>query len=67
MKTKVSPMFLTYYMLKWDEVKQRESDHKCVTCGRRMMMTEIVTDEDGADYEGFVCHPDKQVTWLRVR
>ena len=66
MKTSVSPMFLTYFMLKWDEVKQQESDQKCTLCGRLLMVTEVVTDEKGVDYRGFVCHADKQVTWLRT-
>ena len=66
MKTEISPMWLTYHMMKWGEVKQVESDQKCTTCGRAMMRTEVITDPKGADYEGFVCHPDKQVTWLRV-
>ena len=66
MKTKISPMFLTYYMLKWNEVKQRDSSHRCTICGKPMQQTEILTDEKGQDYEGFVCHVDKQVTWVRA-
>ncbi len=59
-------MFLTYYMMKWDDVKQKKSDQKCAICGGLMMQTEVVTDEKGIEYEGFVCHADKQVTWLRL-
>ncbi len=66
MKTKISPMFLTYFMMKWDDVKQRKSDQRCTICGKLMMQTEVVTDEKGVEYEGFVCHADKQVTWLRL-
>ena len=66
MKTKVSPMWLTYFMLKWDEVRQRESSQKCTLSGRPQMQTELITDEGGANYEGFVCHADRQVTWVRV-
>jgi len=66
LKTNISPMWLTYHMLKWDDVEQHESDQKCTICGGPMMKTEVVTDERGANYEGFVCHTDKQVTWLRV-
>ena len=65
MKTHVSPMWLTYHMLKWDEVKQEESDQRCTLCGKPMMKTEMVTDDRGRNYEGFVCHADKQVTWVR--
>ena len=67
MITNVSPMWLTYYMLKWDEVEQHPSDQKCTLCGKPMMRTEIVTDDKGTNYEGFVCHQDKQVTWVRAR
>ena len=66
MKTNISPMWLTYHMMKWDEVDQRESDQKCTLCGRPMMKTEVITDEKGTSYEGFVCHFDRQVTWMRV-
>jgi len=59
-------MFLTYFMMKWDELEQRESSQKCTLCGRPMRVTELVTDEKGVNYEGYVCHPDKQVTWVRV-
>ncbi len=65
MKTDVSPMWLTYFMMKWEEIGQRESDQRCTLCGRPMMQTEVITDGKGVHYEGFVCHADKQVTWLR--
>jgi hypothetical protein len=66
MKTDVSPMFLTYFMVKWDEIGQRESDQKCSACGRIMMKTETFTDQTGSNYQGYVCHTDKRVTWLKV-
>ena len=66
MKVNVSPMFLTYYMVKWEDVKQQESNLKCVLCGKQLMQTELITDQKGTDYEGYVCHSDKQVTWSRV-
>ncbi|HYA55533.1 MAG TPA: hypothetical protein VED22_01920 [Nitrososphaerales archaeon] len=66
MKTKISPMWLTYFMVRWDEINQEESDQKCNECGKPMMKTELVIDEKGRKYEGFVCHSDKQVTWVRV-
>jgi len=53
-------------MMKWDEVKQEESDQRCTTCGKPMMKTETIIDEKGRKYEGFVCHSDKQVTWVKV-
>lgn len=67
MKSNVSPMFLTYFMMKWDEVGQTPSDQKCTECGRAMMKTEAITDKDGRAFVGYVCHSDKRVTWLRGR
>lgn len=66
MKSDISPMWLTYHMLKWDGVGQHESDQKCTECGRPLMKTELVTDQKGIGYEGYVCHADKQVTWVKV-
>ena len=66
MKTDVSPMWLTYYMVSWEEVQQHESDQACQTCGRPLNRTEEVVDGKGNRYEGFVCHADKQVTWIKV-
>ena len=59
-------MFLTYYMVKWQEVEQRETEQKCQICGRALKRTEEVVDGKGLRYEGYVCHADKQVTWLRL-
>lgn len=66
MKTDISPMFLTYFMVKWDDLGQQESDQRCAICGRKLMRTDLVTDEKGVNYEGFVCHGDRQVTWVRA-
>jgi hypothetical protein len=59
-------MFLTYFMLKWEDVGQSRSDQNCTLCGKPLMRTEVVTDEKNLGYEGYVCHQDKQVTWVRV-
>jgi len=59
-------MFLTYFMMKWEDVKQFKTSQKCTICGRNLMRTEVVTDEKEVDYEGYVCHRDKQVTWVRL-
>jgi hypothetical protein len=66
MKTDVSPMFLTYFMVKWSEVKESDTDQKCTECGRTLKKTEIFTDKSGVDYEGYVCHSDRHITWLRA-
>ena len=59
-------MFLTYFMVKWDEIEQRESDQKCTECGRTMKITEPVVDQKIQSYEGYVCHTDKRITWVRL-
>ena len=66
LKTDVSPMFLTYHMVRWQEVEQVETDQRCQTCGAPLKKTEEVVDGKGNRYEGYVCHQDKQVTWVRV-
>ena len=65
MKTKVPPLYLTYFMVKWDGVSQIQSDQNCTICGKPLLQTEAMIDEKGVAYEGFVCHSDKQVTWVR--
>ena len=59
-------MWLTYFMVKWDEVHQEPTDQKCTECGRPLEKTEIVEDDRGQRFEGYVCHSDKRVTWLRL-
>jgi hypothetical protein len=66
MKSSISPMFLTYYMVSWGEVKQTPSETKCTDCGRPLNRTEEFIDEKGLKYEGYVCHDDKRVTWIRI-
>ncbi|HEV2226524.1 MAG TPA: hypothetical protein VGR56_06945 [Nitrososphaerales archaeon] len=66
MKSNVSPMFLTYFMVNWDKMEQHQSDQRCTLCGGPMKRTEEVTDEKGLSYEGYVCHADKSVIWVRT-
>jgi len=54
-------------MVKWQDVEQYETEQRCQICGRPLSRTEEVIDPKGERYEGYVCHPDKQVTWLKVR
>ena len=65
LKTDVSPMWLTYYMVDWGTVRQEGSEMKCTLCGLPLMKTETVTDGRGPGYVGYVCHADKQVTWVK--
>ena len=67
MKTDISPMFLTYHMVKWNGVKQHDSDQKCQFCGAPLKETEELIDKAGGRYEGYVCHNDKWVTWVRKK
>ncbi len=66
MKSEISPMFLTYHMVKWQDVEQHPSDQKCQTCGQPLKLTEDVVSTGGARYVGYVCHADKRVTWVKV-
>lgn len=59
-------MWLTYYMVKWDKIGQYDSNQNCTLCGTMMKRTEPVIDDKGISYEGYVCHRDKQVTWVKV-
>ncbi|MDA4126192.1 MAG: hypothetical protein OK452_03165 [Thaumarchaeota archaeon] len=66
MKSNVSPMFLTYFMVNWEKMEQHQSDQKCTLCGGSMNRTEEVIDQKGLRYEGYVCHADKSVIWVRA-
>ena len=66
MKSDVSPIFLTNHMVDWKKVQQDESDQTCQTCGGPLKRTEEVVDERGNRYEGYVCHRDRQVAWVRT-
>lgn len=65
MKTDISPMWLTYHMLDWGRLEQYDTHQACALCGRFMKKTEPVTDGRG-EYEGYVCHADRQVTWVKL-
>jgi hypothetical protein len=66
MKSNVSPMFLTYFMVNWETIGQQESDQKCTECGSLMNRTEEVVDQKDQRYLGYVCHKDKRVIWVRA-
>lgn len=67
MKSDISPMFLTYHMLDWGKLTQSPSDQKCAECGGMMTVTVPVEDPKGVTYEGYVCHKDKRVLWLKKK
>ncbi len=66
MKSEVSPMWLTYFMVKWEEVRQQETNQKCTDCGKSLSRTEVFEDGKGRKFEGYVCHKDRRVTWVRT-
>jgi hypothetical protein len=59
-------MWLTYFMVKWEGVQQEPSEQKCTDCGKPLSKTEVVEDDIGQKFVGYVCHSDKRVTWLKV-
>jgi hypothetical protein len=67
LKTDVSPMFLTYFMLDWSKIGQESSDQKCTECGGTMRATEPLIDKTGLAYVGYVCHSDKRVIWVKSK
>lgn len=67
LRTNVSPLFLTYYMMDWGKVSQSPSTTKCISCGGAMMSVEPVRDKKGVVFEGIVCHSCKTLLWNRKR
>ena len=59
-------MFFTYYMIKWDRVKQEPSDVRCTDCGQSMYQAEPAIDSMGHRYDGYVCHTDKRLIWVKA-
>lgn len=65
LRTNVSPLFLTYYMMDWGKVSQSPSATRCVNCGVAMSSVEPVRDKKGVVFEGLVCHKCKTLLWSR--
>jgi hypothetical protein len=59
-------IYFTYFMVKWDDVKQERSDVSCTNCGRPMNRAEPAVDSKGQKYDCYVCHTDKQVVWVKT-
>ena len=58
-------MYMTYFMVRWQEVEEHDSEQKCQICGGPLKRTEEVIGPKGLAYEGYVCHRDKRVAWVR--
>ncbi len=59
-------MFWTYFMVDWSKVGQEPSDMKCAQCGKPMNQVEQAVDSSGKRFDGYVCHPDKRLIWVRA-
>ena len=60
-------IYWTYFMVDWEKVGQVPSDQKCAQCGKIMLKVEPAVDPKGASYDGYVCHDDKRLVWVRSR
>ena len=65
LRTDVSPLFLTYFMMDWGKVSQAPSSAKCFSCGGAMMSVEPVRDRKGVVFGGIVCHKCKTLLWTK--
>jgi hypothetical protein len=58
-------IYVTYYMIEWDKVKQELSEMKCVECGNALYETEYFEDKRKKRFRGMVCHKCRRVLWLK--
>ena len=55
----------TYFMMDWKKAAQSPSDRSCQVCRGQMNIVEAMTDAKGTQYDGYVCHKDKVLVWVR--
>jgi len=65
MRTGVSPLLLTYFMMDWSKLQQEPSETRCMKCGGAMMCVEPIRDKKGLVYDGLVCHTCKTLLWAK--
>ena len=58
-------IYWTYYMVDWSKVRQEDSDQRCAECGKAMKKVEAAEDAKGMMYDGYVCHDDKRLIWVK--
>jgi len=58
-------IYWTYFMIDWGKAKQYPTDRKCQECGAEMQRVEPITDAKGTAYDGYVCHNNKVLIWVR--
>ncbi|HZW85594.1 MAG TPA: hypothetical protein VFE91_06830 [Nitrososphaerales archaeon] len=59
-------IYWTYFMVDWSKVKQEPSDVRCTECGDKMAKAEPAVDSKGRKYDGYVCHKDKKLIWVKA-
>ena len=59
-------IYWTYFMIDWSKVQQEPSDQRCAECGELMMKAEPAVDAKGQRFDGYVCHKDKRVVWVKA-
>ena len=60
-----SLVYMTYYMMNWEQVSQSPSTTICASCGGAMMAVEPARDKKGLVFDGLVCHKCKTILWSR--
>ncbi len=58
-------IYWTYFMFDWQKEEQHPSDRVCQGCGKTMGRVGPVSDAKGTQYDGYVCHVDKILLWVR--
>ena len=58
-------IYWTYFMIDWTQAKQEPSDRACQECGQQMNRVETITDAKGSRYDGYVCHQNKILIWVK--
>jgi len=58
-------VYMTYFMFDWDKVQLRPSKVKCSECGGYLGISEQAVDSKGQRFDGYVCHTDKRLVWLK--
>lgn len=58
-------IYWTYFMIDWEKAKQEASDKLCQECGQMMNRVEPMSDQKGSTYDGYVCHKNKLLIWVK--
>jgi uncharacterized protein with PIN domain len=58
-------IYLTYFMIDWEEVRQSPAERPCLQCGQQMSKLEASVGKGNLSYAGLVCHGCKRILWVR--